>query len=569
MRRPVWQLAPSRRDEALALQQSLGLHPVVAHILLNRGLTAAEIPAFLEPSRLAPADPSGIPDLDAAAARLAEAIRHREKVVIYGDYDADGTCAGALLSRFLARFEVPHSYYVPDRFDEGYGVNAKAVVEIVTRHKPGLIVTVDCGIASAEEIDTAVALGTAVIVTDHHQVPARLPKVPAVNPHRAESTYPFKDLCGAAVIHKVCGAVAELLDYDFASCQDLHELAAIGTVADVMPLRGENRHLVQRGLATLPRTGIVGLQALLEVARLGADRTLTARDIGFGIGPRLNAPGRLESADQAYRLLVTSSRAEAFQIAEALEQLNRERRELEERLALEAEQIVAGQSLHDTWGLVVAAEGWHEGVLGLVAGRLSRQHHRPVLALSITGDTVKGSGRSTAAVNLHAALTACADLLERFGGHPRAAGLTLTRAQLPALVERFDSAVKQQVTADALVPQIQTECAVKGSALTIELAEQLATLAPFGEGNPEPLFEMRGLRLQRVAATRDGQHLQLQFGVDGRETRLKAFWPRQGRLAERLHEGSAVSVAGSLGIDSWQGRRQPQIMVEDLHLEAG
>ncbi len=570
MRRTHWRALPSRRDEARAWQQRHQLHPVVAHILLNRGIDEAAVADFLGASPALCGDPATLKDVDRAAERLAQAVRRGEKVVIHGDYDADGTCGGALLTRFLRARDVPLAYYVPDRFDEGYGVHAPAVLEIIRKHKPKLMVTVDCGISSAAEIETAVALGTEVIVTDHHQVPERIPSVPAVNPHRADCDYPFKELSGTAVAYQLCRVTAGLLGEDPAALEsDLLELVMIGTVADVMPLVGENRYYTRRGLELLAQTSSPGLHALLQTARLGEKR-LTARDVAFSVGPRLNAAGRLESADLAYRLLVTEDNAEAWELAERLEALNRERREIEERLLEEATAQVEEFDLAEHWGLVVAGDGWHEGVLGLIAGRLCRQHHRPVLAISLNGESAKGSGRSTPAVNLHAVLTECAPLLQRFGGHPRAAGFSLAKDQVPALRERFNAVIKEQITEDALVKVIDLECPVKASALTLELAHEIARLAPFGEGNPEPLLEIRGLRLREARATRDGLHAQLLFRIEdprgGRE--LKGFWPRMGWYAERLPAGAEVAVAASLGIDTWQGREAPQLLVEDLRASA-
>jgi len=413
-----------------------------------------------------------------------------------------------------------------------------------------------------------VQLGTDVIVTDHHQVPERLPAMPAVNPHRSDSAYPFHEICGATVAYKLCQVVGERLGDDPAALEDLLiELVAIGTVADVMPLLGENRYLVKRGLEALVETRSLGLRALMEVAKLG-ERGLTARDLGFGIGPRLNAAGRLEDAQLAYRLLLTEDRSEAYELAETLERLNRERREIEARTTEEARTQVAQLSLHETWGLVVAGQGWHEGVLGLVAGRLCREHHRPALAIALSGDAAKGSGRSTDACDLHAALSGCSDLLTRFGGHPRAAGFSLEAAQLPALRERFDALVKEQLKHDDLVPAVQLECPLKSGAVTLGLAEALAALAPYGEGNPEPVFEIRGLRLEQFNATRDGEHLQLRFGSadDPQGAELKGFWPRQGPLAARLRNGLAVTAAAEIGIDTWRGDRRPQLLIHDLKM---
>lgn len=570
MSRSHWRHAADRREEARALATQYQLNPVVAHVILNRGVQPEDVPDFLHPSRERLGDLWQLPDMEPAAERFAQAVRDRSKVCVYGDFDADGACAGAIMSRFLSRRGVPHHYYVPDRFDEGYGVNAEAVVRILTQHKPALLVTVDCGITAAEELRTAVAFGVDAIVTDHHEPPAKLPDVPAVNPKRQDSNYPFRDLSGAGVALKLCQATAQLLGEDPAQVEtELIELAAIGTIADVMPLVGENRYYAYHGLRALARSGSPGVQAMLETARLGGSGTLVARDVSFGIGPRLNAAGRLASAQDSWRLLVTSDRAEARRLAEHLEKLNRERQELEERFMTEAVEQVQAISLHETWGLVVAGAGWHEGVIGLVAGRLCQLHHRPVLAIAIDGEEARGSGRSTPALDLHQALDECAELLTRYGGHARAAGFSLPAANVPKLQERFNDVVRQRLRAEDLERVIEIECRLKPAALTLPLARDLTALAPYGEGNPEPVFEIQGLRIGSVRPTTGNTHLQIEFTIadgNGAGRSLKGFWPRQGRMADRLEPGREATVAGRLCVDSWQGYEQPQLMVEDLRL---
>ncbi|MBI2301569.1 MAG: single-stranded-DNA-specific exonuclease RecJ [Armatimonadetes bacterium] len=573
MARPHWRRAPDQREGAREVSRVHSLHPVVAHALLNRGVQPEGVGEFLRPTKASLGDPALLADLDRAAERLARAVTERQKVCIYGDYDADGTTAGALMSRFLARREVPHSYYVPNRFAEGYGVNEEAIGQLLREERPKLLITVDCGIGSAETLDALAAFGVDAVVTDHHQVPERLPKAPAVNPHRADSTYPFRELCGAAVAYKVCLRTAELLGEGIPTdAAELLELVAVGTIADVMPLVGENRFYAWHGLRRLGRSVIPGVRALLETARLG-EGGVSARDVAFGIGPRLNAAGRMDSARDAWQLLVTADQGEARRLAETLERHNRERKEVEERIAAEAFEQIRSVSLHDTWGLVVSGQGWHEGVIGLVAQRLCHTHHRPVLAVSTDGDAARGSGRSPEPLDLYAALGECAELLGEFGGHPRAAGFSLAASNVAALAERFNQVVRARLTEADLTPSLTVECRVKANSLTLELAKELEKLAPFGEGNREPVLEVDGLRVGEAKATRDGTHLQVTFLMPGRngtgEARLKGFWPRMGRYAERLEAGREVTVAGHLHVDAWQGREQPQLLVEDLRVGWG
>ncbi|MBI5832837.1 MAG: single-stranded-DNA-specific exonuclease RecJ [Armatimonadetes bacterium] len=564
MRSSIWRPAADRRDEARQAARDLAIDPVVAHILLNRGLTPEAMPEFLRPTLASLHDPALLPDMAPAAERLATAVREQQSVCIYGDYDADGSTAGALLYKFLLARGVKVNYYVPDRFDEGYGLNAGAVIRVLTQHKPNLMVTVDCGVSGAAEIETAVSLGVDVIVTDHHLPPERLPAVPTVDPQRAESQYPQKEICGAAVAYKLCLKTAELLGEDpKVPAAELLELVAIGTVADIMPLVGENRFFVYHGLKRLGRTTSPGLLAMLQIAGLGKSGRLSARDIGFGIGPRLNAAGRLETARAAFDLLTTEDNQQAWELADSLEKLNRERREVESRLTDLAHERVRNLSLHEKWGLVVSGDGWHEGVVGLVASRLCQRYHRPTLVISISGENAKGSGRSTNVVDLHAALNDCADLLTGFGGHHHAAGFSLPAANIEALCERFDAAVRSRMTEDDLTPVVEYECAVKGRMATLELARQLAALEPFGHGNPAPVLKLTDVEIASVRVTNDGNHLQLSFRTDMRG-QLKAFWPQAGQNAERVEVGARVEAVGSLAVDSWNGEERAQFTVSDL-----
>lgn len=550
------------------MARDLSIDPVVAHVLLNRGIAPEAMPEFLRPTRACLHDPGLLPDMEPAAERLATAVRESQSVCIYGDYDADGSTAGALLHKFLVARGVKVTYYVPDRFEEGYGLNATAVIRVLTQHRPNLMVTVDCGVSGAAEIDTAVSLGADVIVTDHHLPPERLPSVPTVDPQRVDSTYPQREICGAAVAYKLCLKTAELLGEDpRGPAAELLELVAIGTVADIMPLVGENRFFVYHGLKRLRQTTSPGLLAMLQIAALGKNGRLTARDIGFGIGPRLNAAGRLETARAAFDLLTTEDNQQAWELADSLEKLNRERREVESRLTELAHERVRNLSLHEKWGLVVSGDGWHEGVVGLVASRLCQRYNRPALVVSVSGDTAKGSGRSTKTVDLHAALTDCADLLTGFGGHHHAAGFSLPAANLEALAERFEAAVRSRMTEDDLVPVIEYDCAIRGRMATLELAQQLAALEPFGHGNPAPTLKLTDIEVASVRVTNDGNHLQLTFRTDTRG-QLKAFWPQAGQNAERVEVGARVEAVGALTVDSWNGEDRAQFTVSDLRYAA-
>ncbi len=543
--------------------QRLGLAPATVQVLLRRGCrTEEDLRAFLRADLLDLPDPEGIPGMDRAASLVEEAVAHGVPIAVYGDYDADGVCACALLVRGLRALGAQVTPYLPHRLREGYGLFAAAVHRIAAGGAR-LLVAVDCGITAREEIAIAQRLGMRVVVVDHHEPPAHLPPADAlVDP----KLYPtgFREYCAAGLAwmlvqllwtRKGRGPTADLL-----------ELAAIGTLADVVPLLGPNRILAKQGLARMPISPLPGLQALLR--RVGVSERVTADDVVWRIAPRLNASGRLESAQLSLELLLTDDPEEAERLTAALEALNRERQRLQDAVVEEA--LGAAESL-DPWNraaLVLWGE-WHPGVLGIAAGKVREAFYRPTVLLSRTDRVARGSGRSVPEVNLMEALRACTPILEAFGGHAQAAGLRLPLEHLEAFRERFEEAVRFQVRPEDLVPTLMLDGELSLHELDDRLARELELLEPHGLGNPRPLFALRGLRVLRSRLVgQDGSHLHLWLS-DGRR-RVEAMGFGMAEWAERVAIAPArVDVAAHVEGTPWLDRRDVRLVVQDLRFPEG
>ena len=485
-----------------ALSPLPALPPWLGRLLHARGVcTAEEAERFLHPALDQLQPPSLLRDMDKAVSLLQKARDQGKTAAIYGDYDVDGVCASAILWEAFHTFGLLCQVYIPDRHQEGYGLNTPAVEKLAKTCQ--VLVTVDCGIVSVPEVAAAKAAGMDVIVTDHHRHGDTLPPAEAViTPLLGD--YPFPFLCGAGVAWKL--ALALLGE----GAMPLMELAALATVADMVPLTGENRVIVAKGLERIATTGRPGLRALMRLS--GMQGQITSDQIAFQIAPRMNASGRMASARTAFELLLTRDQAQADMLALQLENLNRERRNQENQVLEEAKAQVDQMDLVDTRAIVVAGEGWSSGVVGLAAGRIAEKYAYPTVALALAGDTCVGSARSAGEVDIYAALSECADLFERFGGHRQAAGLTLKKDNLPAFRKRLSAAVARQTGGRAPVSSIMCDGEMALKEVTEETIHWLSLLEPYGMGNPAPRFLCRGvtpLSLRAVGA--EGRHLKCTF----------------------------------------------------------
>ena len=553
----TWNIRPCSQEDALELSRELGVSETTARVLLRRGYvdtaTAERFLAGGDPGH----DPSALGDMDAACARIRDAIARKERICVHGDYDADGICATALAVLVLRELGAEVDWHLPSRFEEGYGLSGDTLTRLAGEGC-GLVLTVDCGITAVHEIADAKERGLDVIVTDHHRPgDARLDcPIVATRP----SDYPFPELCGTGVVWKL----AQALSGDADSLRRHLDLVAVATISDVVPLVDENRFLARAGLKALARTQKPGLRALMRSA--GVDPAAVDEGaVGFRLAPRINAAGRLSHPEDALELLLTDDDDVAAELAGRLEALNRERQAVEDKILREAvakvEEWPEAKRLRR--GYVLADESWHEGVIGIVASRLVERFHRPVVLIAGTDKEWKGSGRSLSAFDLHGALSACSAHLAKFGGHRAAAGLSIDPGQIDTFAEAFAAHADAALTEAELTPPTTVDAVVLGQELTLDLCEELARLAPFGLGNPGVTLLLPGSELADVATTADGKHLRFRVRHRGRPTG-SAIAFGLGRHLDRARREVRYDVIFRLEANRWNGTVAPQLVVRDL-----
>jgi single-stranded-DNA-specific exonuclease len=568
-----WLMPEVPQEQAAALAAELGLHPLSARVLVHRGLRTPEAAsAFLSDKLADLPDPFRMKGMVAAVDRLFRAIREKEHITLYGDYDVDGVCSTSLLTLFLRELGARPATYIPHRLDEGYGLNLQAVEKIAS-DGTRVLVTLDCGVTSVAEISRARDLGLDVVVVDHHTVPPTLPPAVAVlNPHQPGCEYPTKHLCAAGVAFNLCMGLRKKLREDgwFATRKEpnlkaLMDLVAMATVADVVPLTGANRILVHHGLQELSAGRRHGVRALKEVAGLEADSPVTAGQVGYRLGPRINAAGRLHDASLGLQLLCSESLDAARSLAQVLDRANAERQGIESGILTEALAQAEERAEHAR-GFVLYADGWHPGVIGIVASRVVERFHRPTVMVGVKDGVGKGSARSIEGFHLYDALSGCADLLARFGGHKHAAGLTIEAKHLPALRESFERIARQRLTPEDLIPRCKVDAVVGVKELDERAVEALQKLGPFGQGNPEPVLVLRHqVARPRVLPHKSGGagHLKLAL-VDAPSVDAIGFGMAD-RLA--LTEGP-VDLAFQASFDTFRGQRRLSLKLKDLRIAA-
>jgi single-stranded-DNA-specific exonuclease len=540
------------------LARELGVNEVTASVLARRGYGDPETASRFLDAELPGHDPFLLGDMAEACDRIRAAVAARTRICVHGDYDVDGICATALAVLYLRELGADVDWHLPSRFEEGYGVSRNTLARLADE-SVGLLVTVDCGITAVEEVAEAKARGLDVVVTDHHRPGDTLPDCPIVATR--PSAYPFPELCGTGVAHKLGEA---LLGADHPAVRRNLDLVALATIADVVPLVDENRALAAAGLRALAATGRPGLQALMRGA--GVDpAAVDSGAVGFRLAPRINAAGRLGRPDVALDLVLTDDADEARRHAATLEELNRDRQAVEERILREALEAVDEmiEPRRRRRGYVLWNEDWHEGVIGIVASRLVERFHRPVVLITRSLDGWKGSGRSIPSFDLHGALAACSGHLDRFGGHRAAAGLSIAEDRLEAFAEDFATHADEHLEPDELFEVVQIDAVVSGRDLTLELAEELARLAPFGLGNPEPTLLVPATEPVGPATVGEGKHLRFRVRQHGRDAG-SAIAFGQGTQLDRLRSAGRFDVAFRLKENHWNGTVAPQLVVRRL-----
>ena len=567
-----WNYTPAHAESVAALARSLGTTPIVAELLVRNGFTETGTAAkFLQPALATLADPFLLVNLDLAVERLLRALRRKETIVVLGDYDVDGVCITAILVSLLRRLGLSPRYVVPRRAEEGYGLTRTSIDRALEAGQPDLFIALDCGTNSGDEVAYLRSRGVDVIIVDHHRstAPSAAGAVlinPHVNPARDDEAWRY--LCTVGLVFKLAHGLLKRLRLEndpvalTIVLRDYLDLVAMGTIADLVPLTGENRVFARHGLRVMAETRRPGLLALMSVSGLKSEQGLVPSDISFRIGPRINASGRLADAALSVDLLLSEDRAFCEATARQLDDLNRERQEIERQITERAERYVE-ENFSTAGGLVLFDEAWHPGVVGIVAGRISRKYNRPTIVLGNEGELAKGSGRGIAGSNLVEILGACATCLDSWGGHPMAVGVSLKKTRLDEFRALFDDVIRRSRDGAATEPGLELSGWLEGPQITEQLMTELEQLRPFGMGNPEAVFGVRGVRLRNRPDVFKEVHFRFAAETaDGRRISGVAW-----KLADRLPPvGPALELAIQLNWNHYNGRRLLQMELLDWRL---
>ncbi len=566
-----WILRGQDSSRAASLARVLNVSPIVATLLIARGCENERAArAFLNPSSDQLHDPSLMLGMHEAVARLQQAIDRDEKILIYGDYDVDGTTGTAVLLRALKLLGARATFHVPHRFTEGYGIQQPAL-EKAAADGCTLAISVDCGIRAHDPLHWARAHGLDVIVTDHH-LPDEAEGVPpayaVLNPNQRGCNYPDKNLAGVGVAFKLVHALYRERGRE-AQVNAFLKVVAIGTVADVAKLVGENRTIVSLGLKDLANSKNPGLRALLEVSGCGDGKGMTSYDLGFRLGPRINAAGRIDAARAVVELFDTRDRDEARRLAAHLEARNQERKQVQhEIIELAIAELEDPQGPGSSHVAVIAGEGWHRGVIGIAASKIAERINRPCVVLSLEGDIAHGSARSIEPYHLLDGLTSCADLFEKFGGHSHAAGLTIRRERIPDFRRRLNDHAAERLTAEDLQPCVHIDAELPSQSITYQLANELSSLEPFGAGNPRPVFVTRDLRSTKEPQVMKERHLKMHLaGPQGRPVET-VWWNCLDSGQQTPEMNAGIEVAYTIETNVWNGETRIQLNVADLRVVA-
>ncbi len=565
MTKKIWKIADNSNKGADQLSEQLGISLLLSQLLINRGITQLELAkAFLAPDMTQLHDPFQFKDMKRAVERICQAIKNQEQVLIYGDYDVDGITSISLVIRVLGKY-LPGKllYYIPKRLDEGYGLHLSSLSKALSKGV-SLIVTVDCGISAIEEADYLKSQGVDLIITDHHEAPSVLPDAYAIiNPKAPSSGYPFQQLAGVGVAFKLLQAMTRYYPDLEEKLLNNMDLVAFGTVADIVPLLGENRILVKYGLAKLQHTQNIGLQALLQTVGL-KDREITTGHIGFILAPRINAAGRMGSSSNGVKLFITNDPLLAVDLAKDLEKENQTRQEIENIVLQDAlAQIRAEPDLAEEHSLVLTGENWHLGVIGIVASKLVEIYNKPVILIGMDGEEGRGSGRSIPGFNLFNAIEACSQHLIRHGGHEYAAGITIARQSIASFKKAFQEIAKARLTREDLAPFLKVESLIDAHHLTLELTQELGKLAPYGPANPTPIFGCKAFHLIECKNVgENGKHIKIKLGKNNMVFDGIGF--NMGAVQQELASTREVDVAFSLEENTWNGTSQVQLNLKDV-----
>lgn len=572
-----WLLNQVEPAKVMALQQSLGLGKVTSTILVGRGIDTEQVAKkFLEPRLLDLYPPQLLYGMKTAATRIKKAVENQEQIYLYGDYDVDGVTSIALLYECLTMLHSKVAYYIPNRLQEGYGLNIPAVHKIVEA-KGQLMITVDCGINAIEAVQEANKLGIEVIITDHHELGAELPPAFAIiNPKDHRANYPCKGIAGVGVAFKLAWAVCQEFSDNPNKVMPEHRkflldalsLVSLGTIADVAPLIDENRIFAKFGLITLSHTQQVGIQALKDVSACNHTMPVTSEHIGFRLGPRLNAMGRLEDSLSCVELLITQDRAHAYALAKKLDLQNQRRKSIQENIYCSAKDMIKNLNMETHKVLTLAQEGWHPGVVGIVATRLQEEFYRPILMIALSDGEGRGSGRSVPGFHLFQALQHAEQYLLAYGGHEMAAGFRIKKEQIENFAHCMNQHANQILTPEHLQPSLAVSASVSLRDINWNLIEELEKLAPFGEGNHEPLLLAEHIEIvKNPGVERYGSHGDhLGFRVRENDSIFRVIAFGQGKLFEQIQSAQFCDLVFTPKKNTWGGNNYIQLQVKDIHL---
>lgn len=556
-----WEVCETNEEQIQKLVEEKKLSFLLSSILVNRGIaTAEETELFLNPTRENFHNPFTMPDMEKAVDRILKAIEKNEKVIIYGDYDADGITSITVLKKFLAERGLEAGYYIPNRLKEGYGLNHNAIESI---HKEGytLMITVDCGISGNQEIAYAMELGMDVIVTDHHEPAEELPKCLAVvDSKRKDNEYPFNQLAGVGVVFKLIQALSIRLNLEAKEYLKYLDIVCVGTISDIVPLVDENRVIAKLGLKLVAMTKNIGLKTL--VSSIGY-RQIDGTAVSFGIAPRINACGRMGEEKEALKLFLTQNLQEAREITAKLNEHNVSRQVEEKRIFNEAVEQIEKEGLQDKPCIVLGREDWHHGVIGIVSSKVTEIYFKPSILICFEGEEGKGSGRSIPGFDLHDALMNCSTYIEKFGGHSMAIGITVKKENFENFKKEFEEYAQNSHISD-IMPIIKIDKKVELKQIDLNMVKDLELLEPYGEANKMPVFLLSNLKIQAIRSLSEGKHLKLKLSQDNYIVDAIGF--NMGDLVEKYHIGDKIDVVGALEVNSFNGNEQIQINLKDLRM---
>ena len=553
-----WECYAVDENKVNELVNKFGISGILARILVNKNITQKdEIDLFMNPTRKDFHNPFLMPDMEIIVDRVLQAIEQKEKIMIYGDYDADGITSITILKSFLEERGLEVASYIPNRLDEGYGLNKTALKKI---YDDGyrLIITVDCGISGIDEVDYANSLGMEVLITDHHEPAETLPKaVAVVDAKRKDNKYPFNQLAGVGVVFKLIQAISIKLDLEEKEYLKYLDIVCIGTISDIVPLIDENRVIAKLGLKLIAQTKNIGLKALLEVIGF---KNIDSTTISFGVAPRINACGRMGDEQVALDLFLEKDYDKAKELAIKLNEYNIERQTIEKSIFDEATEKIE-KNEKDKACIIVGSEGWHHGIIGIVASKVTEMYFKPSILICFEGNDGKGSGRSIPGFDLHDALTECSDYLEKFGGHSMAVGVTVSRDKFELFKNKFEEYAKSH-DVDKIIPVINIDSELSLKNIDIDSVKSLQKLEPYGEANKMPVFMIRNLKINSIRALSEGKHLKLTLKDDG--YMINAIGFNMGNLSNEYLIDDKVDVIGNLDINSFNGNDSIQLILKDI-----